>query len=238
MARPQIDQWETESVRATFFGSPTEFGRSREMWKTLVGKDPEVSTGRPAEGLVMEEGSFGDGRRLTVNAAAGRIDVAISPQVAPVWPSLGIAPAAIGDLVQLLSARRALFAGATRYALGIAATCRVRDRDVAYGVLGELLDCVQVTPNMHDLFFQVNYPRNSRVVDVQVNRLGRWMAGKINLGFIGQPEMVDLGEMVRAELDINTPPTDSLTLDDQQFEPLLNEFADMAIEMLERGATP
>jgi len=236
MTTLNVDEWDIESVRVTFFGPPGTFGRHQQYWRTLIGSDPEIVSGRPAEGLFSEEGSFREDVRLVISGAVGRVDIMLSPQLSPVWPTIGKFGSVMQSILSLVDAGGTLFNSAHRIALGVTANLRVNDRENGYAVLASLLHDVSVSSDMHDLFFQVNYPKELKSYPVSANRISRWMAGALQLS--SQPDLnVELGDMVRVEIDLNTFQKAQLKLADALLQEVLSEFSSLAKDILEQGNT-
>jgi hypothetical protein len=242
---------ETESLRFTGFLSSTEGTGPQNWWAELTGAEPETRNSRPSLGQFQEAGplnSYG----LVLSMNPGRVDWLLTPSQRVGAPP---DPKRAGPLAETLP----FFVGLmtrwigngpefTRIALGVVVHEPVPSREEAYRRLARYLPAVKVDPEgSSELFYQVNRPRKSLVIDgLTVNRLSKWSVSfSVPFSFSllspaqGQFGRVSEGETTcRIELDINTDPMFSGSPRDLSSPRLLEEFVKLAEEIVTVGEIP
>ncbi|QDQ84046.1 hypothetical protein [Paraburkholderia megapolitana] len=235
MARVALERWQAEFVRVTCF-----YGVGRPMptkvWEVLTTIAPETRNELLAAQAVTEQGPFRDGR-LICSTTPGRMDVVYHGVATGGFPSLGSVQSAQSALVDLISEHVEFFTHASRVAFGMTATIPVSAREDGYRILGELLSGVTVDVESRDLFYQINRPRESRLMPgTEINRLSKWSAAQITQFSTSTGASSALPIFgVRCEVDLSTAPEVLLQLNTQDLRGLLDEFTALSREMFEEG---
>jgi hypothetical protein len=114
------------------------------------------------------------------------------------------------------------------------------DREASYRRLSSFLNFNLEAETSFDFSYQINRPRNSRVVTgplLRINRLSRWSAGSSFLVVL-HPTMAAprrINSFCRLELDINTDAENEALLPRESVPALLDELVAMADEILREG---
>jgi len=136
---------------------------------------------------------------------------------------------------------------AKRLAMGHVLLSPAPSKEAAYNALVPFLKkSVNVVPEMSDLLFQVNRPRNSKLVKgIEINRLSKWMVAQVNPYLIKiNPEQFtrQIGNdaiAIRLELDLSTilKPTGAALKRPNQIA-LFGEFSQLSDELCRNGDLP
>jgi len=119
-------------------------------------------------------------------------------------------------------------------------------REEGYELLGRYLRDVRVdAKGSSDFLYQINRWRPSQRRGVTINRLSKWTVSRIVHtrlmaagGTLTASPFVDLGHAVRAELDINTAPSENAALDQEGAAAMLDEQIALALEIAAKGDIP
>lgn len=237
--------WLAESLRMTAF-LPPEVAEHCADWSGLVGEEPESERSAPRLQQVQQQGNF-DGAYLTHRRAPGRVDWFLT---APPDPEDGPRPTLefSSDVrSQFLHLMNRWLRGAElidRLAFGVILIQPTADKDASYRSLDDYLPAVHVDPQSSEFSYRVNRRRPSNsMAGLEINRLSTWSAMHAALLLIdpnaeaftsaGEPE-----HFCKLELDINTVPSESTTLDAEQSYSVLEELVSLAVEISETGDCP
>ncbi|MFV0929354.1 hypothetical protein [Pseudomonas jessenii] len=167
----QTNAWLTESIRFSLLGVPEG---AKVSWQSIMGKDAESMTNRPAQQLVIEEGPCDNGR-LVVTAQPGRIDITMTAMPTdPVnHPSLG----SFEDVSSVFERRMASIKlpTAARLAFGAVLNTFPGDSDKSKKLFKTLVPQFSIDSEVDDIMLQFNRPKKlPKVSGIVLNRLTKW----------------------------------------------------------------
>lgn len=201
--------WLVRSVRFTSFLMPG-VTLPPEMWRVVLGGEPDNSTQQRAASLRQETGAFGDSiANLTVQP--GRVDLLFLPVETP-EPNLatfGEYPGAAEPYRTTIASwvSSEAFPAARRFALGIVLIEPTESRETGYEQLRHFIDVVPMG-EASDFLYQVNRHRSSTaaVPDLRVNRLAKWSVSELRLLTMnaGGPAATTPFTFLNLDLDVNT----------------------------------
>ena len=245
-----LEHLQTDVLRATAFFSPDEVVNLENWWQVATETEPDIRISKPSLSLHQEIGSVGN-YGLTLNAQSQRVDWVLTPR-----PSEGGLPpdTTAGPLGEALKTFRQILARwwdsiprTARLAFGpIIREPMVSKRD-SYRRLAELLPAVQIDiERSSDFLYQINRPRNSRVVNgLSINRLGKWSSALqrpfqlVMSPLVTQMNPIGVEEhSCRIELDINTSPEFGKDLPSTQLGELFDELVGLGTELAIFGDQP
>ncbi len=248
---PPLSAWNAESLRFTAM-YPEAMPPSRdEIWRSIIGDDPQETLIQNSPKIVQEMGPWKKGK-LIAGRMEGRFDWLYTTV-----PTIDTPPASgLGSYLEALDALKRVAFGwfpksraPQRIAFGTTLFQPVSDHATGYQRLGEYLsNSVKVDPlGSRDFSYRINRPREVVVGNskLKVNRLSNWsVAFFSSLSFAtsnfqvppiikGEPDYV-----LRIEIDINTATeSDNVLAVDQ-----LNDIAEILIgqsnEIVENGDIP
>jgi hypothetical protein len=132
-----------------------------------------------------------------------------------------------------------------RVAFGLVLVQPVASREAGYEKLVPYMHAVRVDVNQSsDFSYQINRWRRSKgpIAGLDINRLSKWAVqrrGVVAVDTGGTPPQVfETGHALRVELDINTALTFSGTFSAEQTVALLEEAAELALEIAREGDVP
>jgi hypothetical protein len=134
-----------------------------------------------------------------------------------------------------------------RIALGPVLFSPVADLQEGYRRLVPLLHTVNIDPDgTADLFYQINRPRVSRlgIPALRINRLSKWSVIVSQQVLVrmspGAPQLIETQPVVacRVEMDINTAPSFEGDLPRDRLADIVDEMADLTLELAVRGDIP
>lgn len=198
--------WKLRHARVTvFWESPT----SRANWADFNVGGP-VHRQESLETATSElRGPLGPAV-LVLSNSPGRSDwILASPSPGPSNEPIGDYPSCIEEFIAKATAWLSNQSDAViRLAHGVVLDFPVEDREAGYLMLNRLLS-MEVDPHkMSDLFYQVNRPCNSKVVEgLRVNRVMKWVVqANMRMSFVG-PKVHRQSQSfaVSVELDLSTP---------------------------------
>lgn len=202
--------WETESIRLTLLGG-IEPGITFS-WSSLTGQQPESVTNRPAQGVQIEEGQWGNGHML-ISSQPGRLEVILSatPRESSSIPTLG-------DFGTVLENFEALFFKVSlpkvlRMAVGVKLNRFFKSDREAAVFIGELIPDFKPSADYSDLMIQYNNPRKyPKIGGLVLNRLLKCSQMAFHTVQFVANQQVDnkLLPVVQLEFDFNTSPVSSL----------------------------
>jgi hypothetical protein len=244
--------WLCESVRVTALWPMPEPVGSDLTWEAVAGAPPELKEDHPRRGTHRERGPLDEERAiLELQTAPGRVDWlltapldAMVTEVVSSFPSIGSPKDALSLFEATVFNKAARAYSAPRFALGLVATRPATDLDAAHSELAKLL--VSMKPKLsgaHDFLYQINRPRPSLSISgLGVNRLSRWSAVLATSVVLQTTGAASAARSViagtRVELDMNSAADRTQPIPEPSRVPLLKEFAQLALEILERGDIP
>jgi hypothetical protein len=239
--------WQAQVLRLTaFLSAPLDPGVADTLWMSTTSALPEVDENRPREGFRRQSGPFEDGQ-LEILIAPTRIDWVMAPKVDPnAAPPMYFASFERGIEVLSTSAPQWLRTGSPsirRLALGAVLLMPASDKVRTYQKLGSMLKSVQVDAvRSSDLFYQINWPRQSNVVPgLRLNRVTKWNALVMRLhnfelsGAVIQSAASTDAHYCRLECDHNTAEEHVEPFEPAQIDKLFQELCRLAIDNVESG---
>lgn len=212
MALPELTGWEAESVRMTCMASVPITASGKNWWQAFTGSAPEAVVSKPGAAMHSESGPFGAGR-LEMKVTFNRVDWLYTPIIepGPAIPSLGTAEEFLASMSEPLGRWLSSSGDVPFVRIASGATLLRPVPDIAGGNLAVLayLPFVQLNAEVaRDIFFQTNFPRQSKVVDgITLNRISRFMSAAaqvINIQSGSPIPTVDTQYLCRVELDFST----------------------------------
>ena len=241
--------WQALGLRATAFLSVSTAADSSSLWDRVVGEAPEREQRRPREGFIEKVGSFGS-LPLVLRTYGSRIDWFLRAEGDPTEPpdaepeSITMPfPSALQTLLRLTSDWFAGETGVNRIAFGANLIQDAQDESEAKSQLAKYLSHIQIDPiGSTDFFYQINRPRNSKVVpNLQINRLSRWsvvqrLRGEIEISASSRGVDKSFGSVQQSysaglELDINTSAAFQSDLPTSELQKLFVELAEFGEEL-------
>jgi hypothetical protein len=228
-------------------------------WKNVGGSEPEHRETQPRVGTVREVGPiWGGGAALEFRASPGRADWLISPAIpadiqTATYPNLGEIGEAVGKFRELVFAVAANAYDAPRYAVGLVALHLNPSKEASYNELSGLLQNASLRlEGASDFSYQINRPRVSRALNgLKINRLSRWsssaffglqvqlsvpLGGEVPGSVTGHAR--ELVHATRVDIDINCPADRAEPIPSAARLPLLEELAQLALELPQTGDVP
>lgn len=217
----------------------------------VVGEVPETKIEKPREGTIREEGPFLWGR-LVLAVEPLRVDLVLTGDMQEVvqkgtfdvLPDLATSVPAFSAL-----AKRWIAMGAPiiRLAWGAVLVAPARDREEGYRRLAPFLPSLKIDPvGSSDLRYQINRQRlSARHAGLPINRLSTWSVARLQSarlqigpfpsGFAPMQTIGDDLSACRLELDINTTAGNAVPFPPELAQALLDELAELAIEISKEG---
>lgn len=244
--RPHLDDWGAESLRLTSFPAPDAPLLDPGAWESLVGEPPERLQQSPRLQSFQATGPWNPGdlppTALALHATADRIDWRVTPIPSPeeAYPNVGRAGVAVDAFTGLMARWLTHAPALKRLALGVVLQLPVQSLEEGQRVLALLLPYELDLDGVTDFLLQLNRRRDSRAMDIEVNRLSKWSlitTAVIRLEFSGV-QATSLPSVqhhaIQLELDINTAPIEG-SLPHNVLPALLQEFASIGKEVAEEG---
>jgi len=250
--------WLCESIRVSALWRAPEDVSSLLDWKTVIGSEPEQRETQPRFGTVREVGPvWGGVAALEFRSSPGRADWVLTPVIPPDIQLPGIPN--LGDVADTTQKFRNLifehFArayAAPRFAFGLVALHQQPTKKASYLELAELLGNASLRLSAaSDFMYQINRPRASKSVrGLTINRLSRWTSVGVQglrLQITASPSTSPETSVspaspglhaTRVELDINSSFERHDTISAELRGPLLDEFIELAGELLSSGDVP
>jgi len=209
MSRPELSEWEVESLRVTVFTNdliPPSYGD--ELWKKVVGTEAESISRKGSMGIFTAAGPVDDAM-LTLTVTPGRVDWLFSPASveALLEHSLGKFQSQDERFAERLS-NWLQFPSIviSRIAFGLVIRLPVQNRIAGYKMLGEFLPKIAPDPDAsRDFMYQINRPRESKVIPgLMINRLSKWGSVDMNVHMVGASKATSTAQFMKLELDVNT----------------------------------
>jgi hypothetical protein len=243
-----VNEWRAASLRVTAFPAPGAMKAGRDLWGELALGEAS-SHERKKGGEETFQGPALD-NWLVITSNLGRTDWLFLPdptQDGAPFPDLGSFPEAVGVFLGLV---RNWFGnncpGLDRFAFGAEVRLPVETRVAGYRQLSCYLPFPIDGETSSDFLYQINRRRASSVrTDVEINRLTKWsVAGgmKLNVPFLpvlpessAVVQSSEVGHACRIDLDINSAQGLSEPLRPEQVGRLLEEFVQMASEIVQEG---
>lgn len=252
-------QWQAQAVGFTaFFAAATEISACMDWWPRIVGSAPENLS--LLQGTTLQAaGPYGQGtlNLRVATALEPRADLLISSVVPPgtqLPTALTVGPAqdAMRLCQGLVHKWFTLQVPVRRVGISAALVSSVEDRAAGYRTLGRMLPDVRLdAENSSDFLYQINRPVRSRVTNIVVNRLSKWsvmtqipLQISVAVPLSGGAPITQVtpgaegSQFVRLDLDINTDPRNSETLDPRSLDDLTDELFAYGWRLAESGDIP
>jgi hypothetical protein len=240
-----VTPWTAHVLQVALF-SNTIFPAGENYFSALLGVEPDTSEDRPKEGTRTQAGAV-NGTQVQIGVTPLRLDIVFSPPAQPVSLDLEAIRTSFGPFVpELRKFAKAILnwidcinTPLVRVAFIGAAVVETASREEAYGVIGQNLKSLVVSPQMHDLFYRVNWRAHaSTLPEGFINRLTTWSSFRLDMsaGFTPAAAIkVGSKNFARLDLDINTPAERRDPLPRAEVPKLLSEIFELAIDVAEHG---
>ena len=234
--------WFAQTTRFTLF--TVESGSlSTGLWSELTGKLPESSNSRPNEGILQEAGEF-EGHKLVVTISPGRIDIVL---VLDFPRHLDFnALQALNYLSSVVNPWLKKAPKSLRIALGGIWHIPVDNEIEGLKKLSSYLPSVKIAAsNTTDFAYQINRPQPSKADNtLRINALNKWSVVQIirapvqvlpngQLHIQGSQGLTQF--VCNIETDVNTVPTEGLTIAADKLEILFVELTTVTKMLLAQG---
>lgn len=205
----QTYAWLTESIRFSLLGVPEG---SKVSWHSIMGKDAESMTNRPAQQLVIEEGPCENGR-LVVTAQPGRIDITLAAMPTdPVnHPSLGSFDEVCSGFERRLAAVK--MPVAARLAFGAVLNTFPGSTEKSKVLFKTLVPEFSIDPELDDIMLQFNRAKKlPKVSGIILNRLTKWSQLAVQTVQYQNNQALSHKSipLIQLELDFNSHPESKL----------------------------
>lgn len=143
-------------------------------------------------------------------------------------------------LVELAAKHAELGLAAARLAVGAVLLHPVGSLEEGYQSLAGFLTGIDILPQSSDFLYRINRPGTSRVVEgLKLNRLSEWSVAQM-LSVTLRPDDLQTSNpqsefLVRAGIDLNTPPTVDADLRGDLQQQLVGELLEEAMEISRKG---
>lgn len=205
----QTYAWLTESIRFSLLGVPEG---AKVSWHSIMGKDAESMTNRPAQQLVIEEGPCDNGR-LVVTAQPGRIDITLTAMPTdPInHPSLG----SFDEVSSVFERRLASIKMpiAARLAFGSVLNTFPGSTEKSKALFKTLVPEFSVDPEITDITLQFNRAKKlPKVSGIVLNRLTKWSQLAVQtIQYQNNQALTHASTpLIQLELDFNSHPDSKL----------------------------
>jgi hypothetical protein len=245
--RPDIAEWQAESLRLTAFLSPSAQIHEQDWWKALTGELSDRKTSEPRTGIQQEEGRFKDDKvdgKLFLMIQPTRIDWQLVPLDSPElgFPTMGSFLDSVDSFLALMLRWLETAPPIQRLAFGASLFQLVNNSQEGYKRLSTYLH-FNLDEDSSDFFYQINRPRKSssiRTSDLTINRLSKWSISLLaSLAFspnqLAQYIVKPAQFAVRLELDINTAGDFSDELPSEQLPQIFRELVELGQEIVTEG---
>ncbi|MGO9597441.1 MAG: hypothetical protein ACLP7Q_05410 [Isosphaeraceae bacterium] len=245
MQRRSLQEWQAYQLRATMFTIPKASPVDPSgWWQQVTEEERDRVEDKPKIAQHVEEGRCFGGV-LSLTTVANRIDWTLSPSIdvekgLQELPSVGSYISVRDDFLAAISRWLPSAPPVQRLAFGALLMLPVSSKDESYRLLGAYLPFSPDPMTSSDLRYQINRPRESRVLtDLKVNRLQAWASARfrIQAGISGNVGEMVLQEQyaVSLESDINTEAAFMGVLPAERLSDLLSELSDYATELAAEG---
>lgn len=236
----EIDVWQVESLRCSFFIDADARKGWSGIWKMIVGSEPE-STTEKAGGLHRIEEGIWNGHVLTINTLPDRFDLTwhASPGEFE-FGKLGFLSMVLNlfDTSVVENFKKDQLCSVRRFGFAITLLQKVKNRHEGYALLSKYLPAVTIDPNSYDFFYQVNRRIPSSIdKKILLNRLNKWavvVAQFVSLGS-GKPNVASSLYALRLELDVNNAEETLFDSNNLLTIPLIKNIVENAKLITEKG---
>ena len=241
--------WLATQLRFTAFPTGSAVVDPDKWWQAVAQGDPDHVQLQPKVNVAEFRGEFGEGQ-LVLGINPSRIDwiylakedeFGLSQTLGTIAGAFGVFDGALRTWLT-----RPDCPHMQRVAFGLILRMDVDSREEGYRALDEFLPGMRLSENASDLLYQINRPRVVEIgaQEIEVNRLSRWhvVMAQVARGSVTEsiPMLAEATQRIYAqvELDINTAPTESLSLRPDAMADVLATFAELAYEIAEKGDVP
>lgn len=252
MAKFNLSDWRTESLRLSVFVIDAIDSANKNFWEALTGNPPDEVRARPRQQSVKEEGPLLNGW-LSVEATSNRIDWRLSHNPKNPFhelPVVGPYDSLQGEFHELMQGWFFHCPPIYRLAYGAVPLFPAKDLTDAYTMLSDLLPAIKIDwVNTSDFLYRINRRRASRgsIEGLEINRLSIWSATRVygvNVDMspheqqtLKVTKLVD-NSVCRLELDINTAPEFRQKLDKNVTSQIFDELVNLGNEIASEGDVP
>ena len=237
--------WQVESLRVTAFPVNTSEVSAKAIWETCTDREPD-ETRIQRDGTETREVGHSSGRLFLVKQT-DRLHWRYQVQQEegedpPDYPIIGSLESELSVIVEL--AKTWIVSESmipiTRLAFAAVLLYPVESAEYGYEVLQTHLPTVN-HKNIKDLNFQVNRPRESKVVGgISINRLARWSVARFrfvstNLHVISSE---DEKSACRLEFDVNSSAQQTDAIAPDSLPNFVDELVSIGLELSEKGDVP
>ncbi len=236
--------WGANLLRLSIFCSENTTA-SEATWQSITGQD-EADNRSAVPGGKSYSGLAGGGL-LTLTYAGPRVDLVLQPKpdekINFEVPAVGLWADVHGTFnAMALALFASISAPIIRMAVGGVLLSKTDTLEQSYEQLQALLKSVKIEPKrMRDLLFRVNWPIESKVAGVKVNRLTTWAAMRYSSAMVQLTgDKMSVAEIpadalfaVRLECDHNTDGNNQKPFENNKIVPIYEEL----IKLLEENAT-
>jgi hypothetical protein len=248
---PSLAAWQTEVLRLTGFRTGPDSRRDLDLWRRVVGDEPEFRHVKPKVGEQQDGGPFRDGK-LVLQLQSARIDWLYLPELdAADDKTTDISfPTSLAHFLPAMSEWLRDSGPINRLAFGAILRLPVLDRVVGYRQLSDLLPFTVDAETSSDFLFQINRPRSSRIVPgLKINRMCKWSVGflvlfkpvEVNLSAPAREAVAEFDRQddhCRIELDINTVLDPGIILETPHSGEVFHELVELGREIVRVGDHP
>lgn len=246
-SRAPDSAWGAETLRLTIF-HPREVPFAPDgWWEAVTGQAPDSSVSKPKVGERAEVGKQDDYQlAFHVQQRLGRFD-----WVMQTVGGFETTPAPFPDRAQVFLnlmtkvLQRDDLPVVSRVALGAVLVLPVHNVEDGYTAISNYLNFDLNRATSSDFMYQINRKQPSMIQSgLVINRLMKWSVGKVmrqllevtqNDGLVATADPEDVSTACRLELDINTVPEPTLTIQKERLERLLMELFGHARSIIREG---
>ncbi len=252
-----LSSWRIQQLRLTLFAadSSQEFGAA-EWWTDIVGHKPEIVTTKPGTGELFVSGALSDPKlALVLHVQPARADWYFQPIIGPEvelvsdFPTFAPLPTGLAFFESVMGPWVVRVPPVQRIAVGAVLFQAVVNKIDGYRRLAEYLkESVQLDiVGSTDFSYSINRPRQSKTIDIAVNRVSNWSVALLQKMSVAVPSaagqvtrtILPKGEVAacRLEVDVNTDAAFTGNLLNEQLPALFSELAALVREIAAKGDT-
>lgn len=243
MALPELKQWKTESVRATFISHEPISADASAWWKAFTGEEPDTIISKPNSGMQSVSGPFGTGN-LEMRITFNRVDWLHTPVMTPIQsiPYLGEAEGAFSffssSLERWINETKSI--PFSRIAYSPVFSIPVNNINDGNTIINNYFNSTKInTHGIQDLFIQMNIPKKLSVCeDLIFNRIGKFMSGTAQVMTFGTDSPIPVIKeqfFCRTELDFNTDASRQAVIPSKERFLILEEMAHSTTNLISTG---
>lgn len=247
MSKPKIfsfEEWESMSLRVSVFVTPSADLSKDIVWQTIFSTVPDNQNIQPKTGVVESSGEFDD-HQFVLRTLPGRADLIYQRKLFSggelhFHENGNFLEGFISKANILLKKFQELSEiEIVRLAFGTELHLPKPDRLETYKALKKLLHYVSVDETAAELQYSINRKRQSNIdPKIEINRLSQWSTQRMEIGIIHQgskPQQMHESFVCRLVLDINTVPSEEISLQKHKLVSFYGELVQLGKEIAEYG---